>query len=114
MASSSKPTPPPPSPAGSRSTTGRRRDQLANAGEDAMPRVPAERDESSDSHHDRVRGVIKQAHDDVVSGQQDTDRKPAMDRAYEAQKGAGAPGTAPAAPDMSGAGEQGSGTHKRG
>jgi hypothetical protein len=85
--------------------TRRRTDQLGTEGERALPRRPDERDESTDSQdQDHVRGVIHQAHDDVVQGQQDTDRKPALDEAYEKQKGPGAPGTKPAAPDLSGAG----------
>lgn len=88
-----------------RGLTRRRRDHLAEEGEVVQPRRPDERDESSDSQDQQeVRGVIKQAHDDVTRGLQDTDRKPVLDRAYEQQKGEGVPGTAPAAPDQSGAG----------
>ena len=102
MASSSSPSSPS-SP--KRGLTRRRRDNLAEAGEAVQPRRPDERDESSDSQdQEEVRGVIKQAHDDLQRGLQDTDRRPEADRAYEQQKGAGAPGTAPAAPDRSGTG----------
>lgn len=98
MASSSPPSP-------QRGLTRRRRDNLANAGEAVQPRRPDERDESSDSQdQEHVRGIIKQAHDDLQHGQQDTGRKPELDRAYEQQKGEGVPGTAPAAPDRSGTG----------
>jgi len=38
-----------------------------------QPRMPHERDESADSQHSRPRPVIKQAYDDVQSGQEDTD-----------------------------------------
>lgn len=99
MASSS------PSSSPRRGLTRRRRDNLAEPGEAVQPRRPDERDESSDSQDQQeVRGVIQQAHDDLQRGLQDTDRKPVADRAYEQQKGEGAPGTAPAAPDRSGAG----------
>jgi hypothetical protein len=87
-----------------RSRTSQRRDQLGAEGERAEPRLPHERDESSDSQAQGVRKVIRQGKDDLDRGLQDTSRKPEMDRAYEAQKGAGAEGTAPAAPDQSGAG----------
>ncbi len=36
-------------------------------------RQPNERDESADQQATKPRGLIKQAHDDVQSGQQDTD-----------------------------------------
>jgi hypothetical protein len=39
----------------------------------AKPRLPHERDESRDSQAGPQHDVIKQAHDDIVSGQQDTD-----------------------------------------
>ncbi|MED5618945.1 hypothetical protein [Ideonella sp. BN130291] len=87
-----------------RSHTSQRRDQLGTQGERAEPRLPHERDESSDSQAQGVRGVIHQGKEDLDRGLQDTSRKPEMDAAYEQQKGAGAPGTAPAAPDRSGAG----------
>ena len=84
-------------------TQGRHGAQSAE-GDRARPRLPHERDESSDSQDQDVRHVIHQAHDDVVKGSQDTDRKPVMERAYEQQKGSGAKGTAAASPDLSGAG----------
>lgn len=37
------------------------------------PRLPHEHDESADSQSSPVRGVIRQAHADVESGQEDTD-----------------------------------------
>ncbi|MDB5814690.1 MAG: hypothetical protein JWN23_1807 [Rhodocyclales bacterium] len=37
------------------------------------PRLPHEHDESSDSQDGPKRKVIKQAHDDIVSGKKDTD-----------------------------------------
>jgi hypothetical protein len=101
MASSSPSTP----SESRRGLTRQRRDNLAEPGEAVQPRRPDERDESSDSQDQQeVRGVIKQAHDDLQRGLQDTDRKPVADRAYEQQKGGGVPGTAPAEPDRSGTG----------
>lgn len=85
--------------------TARRRDQQSTDGESLQPQLPQEIDESAHSQHQgEQRAVIQQAHDDIERGLQDTTRKPELDRAYEQQKGAGAPGTAPAAPDRSGAG----------
>ena len=40
---------------------------------DALPRLPHERDESDDSQQSPVREPIRQAYDDIMSGQQDTD-----------------------------------------
>ncbi len=40
---------------------------------EALPRLPHERDESDDSQQSEVRDDIRQAYDDVMSGQQDTD-----------------------------------------
>ena len=37
------------------------------------PHLPHERDQSSDSQGAPVQDIIKQAHDDIVSGQKDTD-----------------------------------------
>jgi hypothetical protein len=39
----------------------------------ARPGLPHEHDESSDSQGGPKHGVIKQAHDDIVSGKKDTD-----------------------------------------
>ncbi len=41
----------------------------------ATPRLPNERDESDDSQESPVRSDIKQAFDDLMSGQQDTDMR---------------------------------------
>ncbi|RYF39063.1 MAG: hypothetical protein EOO25_15845 [Comamonadaceae bacterium] len=57
--------------------------------QDTTPRLPHERDESADSQPSAeasAQRVGRQAHADVVQGQQDTGRKPAMDAAYEKQK----------------------------
>lgn len=40
---------------------------------DALPRLPHERDESDDSQQDGPRDDIRQAYDDLMAGQQDTD-----------------------------------------
>jgi len=40
---------------------------------DALPRLPHERDESDDSQQSDVRAPMRQAFDDIMSGQQDTD-----------------------------------------
>lgn len=88
-----------------RGTTSRRMDSIGEGkGERPYPRTPAERDESSDSQDGGVREVIRQGHDDLRDGLQDTSYKPATEKAYEMQKGAGAAGTPAAAPDRSGAG----------
>ncbi len=47
------------------------------------PRLPHERDESSDSQTSPPRAVIQQAHDDLQRGLVDTDRGPVMDKLYE-------------------------------
>lgn len=39
----------------------------------ATPRLPNERDESDDSQQSPIRSDIRQAFDDLMSGQQDTD-----------------------------------------
>jgi hypothetical protein len=51
-----------------------------------QPRLPHERDESSDSQTGGVRPIIRQAHDDVEAGRMDTDRGVPMDEAYQQQK----------------------------
>jgi hypothetical protein len=55
------------------------------AGEPA-PKLPNERDESPDSAGNEPREIIQQAHDDLESGKQDTDRGPVMDRTYRKLK----------------------------
>jgi hypothetical protein len=61
-------------------------------GENQAPkaRMPHERDESADSQSpdaSSTRRMGQLAHDDVVEGQPDTDKGPALDAAYEMQKG---------------------------
>lgn len=52
-----------------------------------VPRMPHERDESSDSHDDgEPRPLIKKAHDDVTQGRVDTDRGTPMNDTYQRQK----------------------------
>ncbi|MDB5900668.1 MAG: hypothetical protein JWP22_1705 [Ramlibacter sp.] len=62
-------------------------------GENQAPkaRMPHERDESTDSQSAEAastRHMGQIAHDDVVAGQPDTDKGPALDAAYEKQKDA--------------------------
>jgi hypothetical protein len=51
-----------------------------------QPRMPHERDESSDSQASQsadIRGMGKAAHDSVQRGQVDTDKGPVLDAAYD-------------------------------
>ena len=64
---------------------------VMSQGENQAPkaRMPHERDESADSQSAdaaNVRRIGEIAHDDVVEGQPDTDKGPALDAAYERQK----------------------------
>lgn len=60
--------------------------------EQPAPRMPHERDESSDSQRtDEPRSVMKKAHDDVTAGHVDTDRGTPMNDTYQRQKEAPAP-----------------------
>ncbi|HEX3140444.1 MAG TPA: hypothetical protein VHQ87_10335 [Rhizobacter sp.] len=61
-------------------------DTHANIDSAPAPKLPHERDESSDSQRDGVRPIIRQAHDDLASGKVDTDRGVPMDEAYQRQK----------------------------
>lgn len=54
--------------------------------EGPVPRMPHERDESSDSQQSAPRGVMRKAHDDVVQGRVDTDRGMPMHDTYQRQK----------------------------
>lgn len=47
------------------------------------PRLPHERDESSDSQNSKPQDVMVQAHKDLKRGLVDTDRGPLMDKLYE-------------------------------
>ncbi|HEY0819213.1 MAG TPA: hypothetical protein VGD46_10575 [Rhizobacter sp.] len=52
-----------------------------------VPRLPHERDESSDSHAEAApRPLIRQAHDDIEKGRVDTDRGTPMNETYQRQK----------------------------
>lgn len=46
-----------------------------SAKKEALPRLPHERDESNDSQASGPRPEIRQAYEDIMSGQQDTDRR---------------------------------------
>lgn len=52
----------------------------------SAPRLPHERDESSDSQLTEPRGKMKQAHQDLARGLVDTDRGTPADEAYQHQK----------------------------
>lgn len=58
-------------------STGKRAPRRARAdgGDESAPRLPHERDASSDSQESAPRRVLQQAHDDIEQGQQDTDRR---------------------------------------
>jgi len=49
------------------------------------PKMPNERDQTPDAGNE-PRPIIEQAHKDVTSGKQDTDRGPVMDRTYRQLK----------------------------
>jgi hypothetical protein len=53
------------------------------------PRLPHERDESDDSQSSPVRDKMRQAHDDLESGQVDTDlrREPGVDEIIKKKRG---------------------------
>ncbi len=53
---------------------------------EAVPRLPHERDESSDSGRSPPREIIRKAKQDVDAGRVDTDRGPPADAAYQKQK----------------------------
>lgn len=59
---------------------------------EAAPRLPHERDESSDSQQSHPRGVIRQAHEDVERGLVDTDRGTPAHDTYQRQKTPRKPG----------------------
>ena len=53
------------------------------AADGRAPRLPHERDESSDSQQTMPQPVMQQAAEDLQRGLQDTDRGPVMDEVYE-------------------------------
>lgn len=66
-------------------------DTVLVQGENQVPkaRMPHERDESTDSQEgasSQVRRMGRIAHDSETSGQQDTDKGPVLDAAYERQQ----------------------------
>ncbi len=70
---------------GPKSSANAGRTSAAKDGEKS-PRLPHERDESSDSGTSEPRDVIRQAKADLDSGKQATDRGEATDAAYQRQK----------------------------
>ncbi|MBX3619982.1 MAG: hypothetical protein KF891_08360 [Rhizobacter sp.] len=55
--------------------------------EGPVPRMPHERDESSDSQlNEEPPELMRRAHDDVDAGRVDTDRGPPMNDTYQRQK----------------------------
>ena len=70
-----------------RTTTPRTRGKTRAAVDgEAAPRLPHERDESSDSATDAPREVIRDAGRDVAAGRVDTTRATEADAAYRRQK----------------------------
>lgn len=63
-----------------------RGDTTANVYGEPAPRMPHERDESSDSQDSAPRRIIEQARRDIVSGQKDTDKGPPLDETYRRLK----------------------------
>jgi hypothetical protein len=55
-------------------------------GPDATPRLPHERDQSSDMTDPDTDPVIEQAYSDVKRGLEDTDKGPVADKAYRKLK----------------------------
>jgi len=53
-----------------------------NIAGESVPRMPHERDESSDSGTSEPREIIRKAHDDVESGKVDTDRGEVTNEVY--------------------------------
>ncbi|MCE9657231.1 MAG: hypothetical protein K8R60_01635 [Burkholderiales bacterium] len=53
---------------------------------EAVPRLPHERDESSDSGTSPPREIMRKAKRDIDAGRVDTDRGAAADAAYQKQK----------------------------
>jgi hypothetical protein len=60
--------------------------------EEPVPRMPHERDESSDSQRSMEPSpLMRKAHDDIEAGRVDTDRGKPMDETYQRQKEAPVP-----------------------
>lgn len=71
----------------------------------STPRLPHERDESSDSQTGPRRDVIEQARRDMEGGQQDTGRGPVTDSLYKRTL-RGTEGEAPGSPAPASSGDQ--------
>lgn len=70
---------------------------LPSKDDQPSPRLPHERDESSDQQSSSSAAgsaVGRQAHADKASGQVDTDRGPVLDKVYNEKVGRGAEGVA--------------------
>jgi len=76
--------PPAPSPTPTATDAARptRRGTTANVAGRPAPRVPHERDESTDSGIGAPSDVMRRAHDDVASGKTGTDKGEATDAVY--------------------------------
>ena len=66
---------------------------LPNVAGRPAPRLPHERDESSDSGVGAPSDVMKRAHDDAVSGKRGTDKGEATEAVYERHLRDGTPGS---------------------
>jgi hypothetical protein len=96
-----------PAPKAQGSTPGRPGHTSAKVQGRLAPRLPHERDESSDSQTSSPRPIIEQARQDVRRGLVDTDRGPVLDQTYErlrakGTRAAGRDGQAPAPPARAG------------
>ena len=69
-------------PAESTGTSDERARTQANVKGQSAPRLPHERDESSDSGTGAPSDVVRRAHDDVVGGKTGTDKGEATDEVY--------------------------------
>jgi hypothetical protein len=75
-------------PAVPRPPTQRRERGVSSVSHDAgrAPKLPHERDESTDDMASGPRKRIQQAHEDLTRGLKDTDRGPVMDETYRKLK----------------------------
>lgn len=76
------PDPDHPGPGGQDRARDARADTRANVDGQSAPRMPHERDESSDSGTGAPSDVMQKGHDDAVSGKQPTDKGEATDDVY--------------------------------
>jgi hypothetical protein len=77
------PDPDDPGPGGQDRARDPRADTRRNVNGESAPRMPHERDESSDSGTGAPSEVVQKGHDDVVSGRTGTDKGEATDAVYE-------------------------------